>query len=57
MFATKTHKNALPATVAHGFAAVNEIAQRKINGIKHLAVVSHRSTRRKNRFKNKDLRE
>ena len=28
----------------------------KINGIKHLAVLLHKVTQRKNRFKNKDLR-
>src|SRR5436190_6991054 len=56
MFATKSHKNALPCTVAHGLTRVNQREREKINGIKHLDAVSHGVSEGKNRFKNKDLR-
>jgi hypothetical protein len=56
MLPTKTHKSALGATVSHGTHSGQRKPKRKINGIKHLAVISHEVPARKNRFKNKDLR-
>jgi hypothetical protein len=38
-------------------APVNRTRHGKINGIKHLAVIFHEVSGRKNRFKNKDLQK